>query len=91
MAEIQEHLRQRGPIRDYLPSKDTVIVTAAGYTVARILADNPGEESNSSFNFGKRLITMWKGYVGNYYYKGLHNNLLNVIIDNYFLSLQAAA
>lgn len=47
LAEIQNNLRQRGPIRDYLPSKDTVIVTAAGYTVARILADNPGKESNS--------------------------------------------
>lgn len=68
MAEIQKHLRQRGPIRNYLPSKDTVIVTAAGYTVARILADNPGKESNCSFNFRKRLITIWmKGCVGNDY------------------------
>lgn len=29
-------------LSEFLPSKDTISIPAAGYTVVRILADNPG-------------------------------------------------
>lgn len=62
VATLNKRLESGETLQRYLPKKDTVSVPTSGYTIVRILADNPGKSHWVSSTCFLIIIWLWIYY-----------------------------